>query len=117
MPVLRIDYNSSEVDDVTIKDFCDTYLAKAIDVYGMGKEFFSIFVRPFGTFDFSTALIEVECVAGAHEYSKDNENEKEVRERYAKELADAIAIWKRGKMDGAIISTITSTPWKVTWID
>mgnify|MGYP001420643150 CR=1 FL=1 len=116
MPILRIDYDAHTVSDEVITEFCEMSLMNAMEVYGLSKDYFSVFVRPFSTLDFSVAQIEVECVAGQHEYGDNEEAIKSCRERYASELAERVREWKQGRVDGSIISTVTATPWKVEWI-
>ena len=117
MPVLRVDYDSKLTNDVVITEFCEMYLRRAMEVYGMSKDYFSVFVRPYSEFDFSVAQIEVECIAGEHEYGANDAEVKACRERYAAELAQTVREWKAGKLTGSVISTVTATPWKVTWIE
>jgi len=56
-------------------------------------------------------------LAGAHEFEGHKEDMREYRDRLSAEHGDAVRAWKVGKIDGAIIATVTVANWKVTWVD
>lgn len=118
MPLIRCDYSQQHFNDenlkILVKKLFETsaVLCDYNELDAQNK--ISIFNKPFGQFDHSTASAEVEVLAKITEFDQPGKTRQEVRAEWLKAYEAAlIPLAQQAKLVAPVIFTITFQDWEV----
>lgn len=115
MPYIKIDYDEKKIDDI-MPELVDLLKASSMEIYRLGEEKVSIFTAPYGKYNFSTSVAEIEVRVGDFEYDSNSSEMNKERsahiERFERIIEDFLAA--KGIKEGIVFS-ITLEHWKAEW--
>jgi hypothetical protein len=118
MPLIRCDYSEHHFSDENLKILVKKLFDVSADLCNYSKQDaqnkISVFSKPFGKFDHSTASAEVEVLAKITEFDQSGKTRQDVRAEWLKAYESAlIPLALQAKLSAPIIFTVTFQDWEV----
>ncbi len=117
MPLIRIDYNDNLFTEKSYEDFTKYLLEESMRIFNTDADHISVFSTPYGPYDLSTSIAEIEYRAGKGEFEDDKLSPEEKQADFLAQLSAAVRAYKsENEINYPIILTLTIENWKFDWI-